>query len=135
MAHTLLHTVIPVLVAPATTISESVTVSGVWVVVELGEGSAAGPSISLNHAVICRQTAPVTGFYCFLCVETFQFINKYESEKNAPSYHQSLQLTCLWERGRGGESQNTHTHHPVSVTSFIYLLSSVRLCHCLSAII
>lgn len=76
MAHTLLHAVIPVLVAPATTISESVTVPGVWVVVELGEGGAAGPGVGLHHAVICRHTAPVTGFYWFsllLCVETFQF--------------------------------------------------------------
>lgn len=82
MAHTLLHAVIPVLVSPATTISESVTVPGVWVVVELGEGGAAGPGVGLHHAVICtaphsntqHQLLDFTGFLYFCVWKHFSLL-------------------------------------------------------------
>lgn len=57
VVHTLLNAAVLVLVAATTTVNEGLAGVGHWVVVEHGEGGAAGAGVGLRHAVICRHTA------------------------------------------------------------------------------
>lgn len=57
VVHTLLDAAVLVLVAATTTINERLAGLCDWVVVEHGEGSAAGSGVRARHAVIYRHTA------------------------------------------------------------------------------
>lgn len=54
---TLLPAVVAVAVAATTAVGERLAGVGVWVVVEDGEGGAAGTSVRLLHAVVCRRNS------------------------------------------------------------------------------
>lgn len=57
VVHALLNAAVLVLVATTTTINEGLAGLCHWVVVEHGEGGAAGTGVRLRHAVVYRHTA------------------------------------------------------------------------------
>lgn len=58
---TLLPAVVAVVVAVTTSVNEGLAGVGVWLVVEHGEGGAAGTSVWLLHTVLCRQSSSAEG--------------------------------------------------------------------------